>query len=117
MKKSFTDLIVWQKAVALSIKIYKITESFPKSEIYGLTNQIRRSSVSIPSNISEGALRNSNKEFVQFLSIALGSTAELKTQIIIAKGVGFLSEQDYKTIFEELEGISRMTLKLKSAIK
>lgn len=100
MTKGFSDLVVWKKAIDLSIQIYKITESFPKSEIYGLTNQIRRSSISIASNIAEGCARFSTKEFAHFLSITLGSVAELKTQLIIAKGIGFLDE---KTLIKSMD--------------
>lgn len=117
MKKSFKDLNVWKKSVDLCELIYKVTESFPKSELYGLTNQIRRSSVSIASNISEGAARKSNKEFIQFLSIALGSIAELKTQIIISKRIKFINDNDFEMIYTILEDISRMTLKLRKSLK
>ena len=82
--RNHKDLEVWKKSMDLVSNIYKITESFPNKEIYGLTNQIRRSAVSVPSNIAEGAARSSKKEFIQFLYIALGSLAELETQMIIA---------------------------------
>jgi len=78
------ELKIWQKAINLSIGVYEITSNFPKEEKYGLISQIRRSAVSIPSNIAEGAGRNSNKEFVHFLSIANGSAFELQTQLIIS---------------------------------
>ena len=81
---SHEDLIVWQKAIDFVTDIYSITDSFPKSEMYGLTNQIRRSVVSIPSNITEGSARRSLKEYNQFLYIALGSLSELETQLIIS---------------------------------
>jgi four helix bundle protein len=83
--KSFKELIVWQKAIELVKETYKITREFPKSEIYGLSLQIRRAAISIPSNIAEGQLRKNLKEYLQFLRIAYGSSAELETQIIIAK--------------------------------
>lgn len=83
--KSHKDLEVWKRSVELVKTIYEITKSFPKEELYGLTNQMRRSAISIPSNIAEGAARNHNKEFIQFLYITLGSIAELETQIIISK--------------------------------
>ncbi|MFA6494860.1 MAG: four helix bundle protein [Candidatus Paceibacterota bacterium] len=83
--KSFKDLLVWQKSIALSKEIYRITEHFPKSEIYGLSSQMRRASVSIPSNIAEGYKRKNTAEYLQFLSIANGSAAELETQITIAR--------------------------------
>lgn len=83
--KTYKDLIVWQKSIELVKEIYLLTEDFPKEEIYGLTSQIRRCAVSIPSNIAEGKMRTTNKEFSHFLSIAYGSGAELETQLILAK--------------------------------
>ena len=81
ISKGYRDLIAWQKGMELAEMVYKITNGFPKEEIYGLTSQMRRSAVSIPSNIAEGQLRTSQKEFAQFVSIALGSCAELSTQL------------------------------------
>jgi len=89
--KSFKDLIVWQEGHVLVIEIYKITKTFPKDELFGLTNQIRRASVSITSNISEGFNRNSQKEKLQFYFIALGSLAEVQNQVIVARDIGYLS--------------------------
>jgi len=86
------DLDVWKLGMDLVEKIYLITKDFPKEEMYGLTSQMRRSAVSIPSNIAEGAARKGNKEFLQFLYIALGSLSELETQILISKRLGYLSE-------------------------
>ena len=94
----YKDLDVWKKAIDFVVKIYGITETFPKTEIYGLTNQLRRAAVSVPSNIAEGAARSSDKEFIQFLYIALGSLSETETQIIIAKRL------DYTTKSEEILG-------------
>jgi len=85
--KNHKDLEVWKKSMDLVSNIYKITEPFPNKELYGLTNQIRRAAVSVPSNIAEGAARSSKKEFIQFLYIALGSLSELETQIIIANSL------------------------------
>jgi four helix bundle protein len=85
--RSYKDLEVWQLAVELVKDIYLVTGKFPASERFGLTQQIRKASVSIPSNIAEGQFRNSSKEFKQFLSVALGSAAELETQLIIAKKI------------------------------
>ena len=104
-------LDVWKKALEFVTKIYKITESFPDSEKFGLISQVRRSAVSIPSNISEGAARSSKKEFIQFLSIAQGSTSELETQLIISNNLGFLKREDV-FLFDELDEISRMIIGL-----
>jgi len=92
MAKAFRDLIVWQKGMELTTLIYLLTEAFPKHEIYGLTSQMRRAAVSIPSNIAEGSARGSKKDFCQFVRIALGSSYELQTQIQVARNLGFASE-------------------------
>jgi four helix bundle protein len=85
--ESFKNLIVWQKGIQLSLEIYRITILFPKDEMYGLMSQMRRAAIAIPSNIAEGKMRKTRKDFIQFLRIASGSAAELETQIIIAKSV------------------------------
>lgn len=87
MVKSYKDLVVWQKSIELVQEIYKITSKLPREEIYGLSSQMRRSSVSIPSNIAEGQQRYGTREFVQFLKISYGSGAELETQLIILKNL------------------------------
>ncbi len=109
-------LEVWKKAIEFVTRIYKVTESFPNSEKFGLISQIRRSAVSIPSNISEGAARNSKKEFVQFLSFAQGSTSELETQLIISDNLGFLRKEDH-SLLDELDEISRMIIGLIRTLK
>lgn len=104
--KNHKDLEVWKKSMDLVSNIYKITESFPNKELYGLTNQIRRAAVSIPSNIAEGAARNSKKEFIQFLYIALGSLSELETQIIIASRLEYLNNLDNS--LEDLKFVQKL---------
>src|SRR5690242_19387804 len=91
MKRKHHDLQVWQEGMALAKDIYAATASFPKEEIYGLTSQMRRAAVSLPSNIAEGAARGTKKEFLQFLIIARGSLMELETQILLSKELGFLN--------------------------
>jgi four helix bundle protein len=98
MIHTYKDLIVWQKAMNLVIAIYELTENFPKEETYGLTSQIRRSAVSIPSNIAEGRMRGSKKEYSQFLRIAYASGAELETQIEIAKRLKKMGGFDYQLV-------------------
>ncbi|HAH60379.1 MAG: four helix bundle protein [Lentimicrobiaceae bacterium] len=110
------DLDVWKNAIQFVTLIYKSTESFPKSEIYGITNQIRRSAVSIPSNIAEGAARTSTKEFSHFLSITLGSLAELETQLIISKNLDYLNEIHFEKLLTDLVIIRKMTVGLKKSI-
>ena len=92
--RSHQKLDVWQAAMSLVKQVYQVTASFPKAEIYGLISQMRRAAVSIPSNISEGAARLGDREFLKFLFIARGSLSELETQILIAKDLGFLSENN-----------------------
>ena len=93
-RNSCRDLIVWQKSMDLAKKVYQLTKTFPKDEIYGLTSQIRRCSVSIPSNIAEGRGRNSDKEFIRFLNISLGSLYELQTQLELALAFQYISNID-----------------------
>ncbi|MBN2721567.1 MAG: four helix bundle protein [Campylobacterales bacterium] len=88
---SYRDLLVWQKSMELTKQVYMITKDFPKDEIYGLTSQIRRCAVSIPSNIAEGRGRNSDKEFIRFLQISLGSLYELQTQLDLALSFNYIT--------------------------
>ena len=106
--KTHKDLDVWKKAIAYVASIYKTTSSFPKEELYGLTSQIRRSAVSIPSNIAEGAARNHDSEFRQFLYIALASASELETQMIISEMLGFVNNEKSQELIIELNTISKM---------
>jgi len=106
--KTHKDLEVWKNAIEFVTSIYRVTENFPKTEIYGLTSQLRRSAVSIPSNIAEGAARNHTKEFIQFLYIALASSTELETQLIISNNLKFLSDEESNKLLTELSHISKM---------
>lgn len=114
---SHKELKVWQKGIELVKMIYSATDSFPKTELFGLTSQIRRSAVSIPSNIAEGAGRNSEKELIHFLYITLGSASELETQIIIAKELSFLEKDKSNEIQERILEIIKMTSSLVKSIK
>lgn len=105
---NFRSLIVWKRSVELATEIYKMTTDFPNNELYGLTSQIRRSAVSISSNIAEGAGRRSKKEFANFLGISYGSACELETQLLIAKNLEYLKEDDFETLFKELNEIQKM---------
>jgi four helix bundle protein len=109
---SYKDLEVWKKSIQLCVDIYKITDNFPKNEIYGLTSQIRRCCVSIPSNIAEGQHRGHRGEFVQFLRIAYGSAAELETQLLIASKVSYIDNFSFDKINTDLNIIIRMLNKL-----
>ena len=112
MSRSYKDLIVWKKSMDLVMRIYDITDSFPKSELFGLTNQIRKSAISIPSNISEGKMRFSDQEFRRFLKIAYGSAAELETQLEIARRLGFGDIKEYLKVENLLTEILKMLNKL-----
>lgn len=107
MNRAHKKLEVWQESVALATFIYEITDTFPKSELYGLTSQMRRAAISVPSNIAEGAARFSSKEFCQFLNIAGGSLSEVDTQIEIASNLKYLSNEQRHGIEIRLESISK----------
>lgn len=111
--KTFRELIVWQKSMDFVTDAYNATSGFPDEEKFGLTNQLRRASVSIPSNIAEGFGRKSDGDFARFLSIALGSNYEVQTQLEIAKNVGFLSPDKLNKLIAQLEEIERMINGLK----
>jgi len=108
MVGGFEDLEVWKKAKDIAVKIYIQSKDFPKEDQYGITSQIRRSALSIASNIAEGCSRGSKKEFARFLLIAQGSCSELRTQLIVTKEIGIIEESDYKSFDEELKTIGRM---------
>ena len=107
--KNFKDLKIWQKGIELAKEIYQITQSFPSAEKYGIVSQMRRAVVSIPSNIAEGFMRRHNKEYKQFLYIALGSLAELETQIILSEQLRFLENGQSKNIQANIDELNRMT--------
>jgi four helix bundle protein len=113
--KAHHKLKVWQRGIDFVAEIYQLTEKFPRSEMHGLTSQMRRAAVSIPSNLAEGAGRESRKEFTRFLSISQGSVAELETQLIIANRLGFCSEID--DLFTELDELSKMIVGLRRSVK
>ncbi len=115
--KTYEELIVWQKAINLVSMIYNNTKDFPKEEIYGLTNQIRRASVSIPSNIAEGFSRNSKNDFKRFLKISIASLFEVQTQLEISKNLQFISEANYKIIFDATREIEAMLASLIRKLK
>jgi four helix bundle protein len=115
--KTHKDLDVWKESMNLAKEVYKLTESFPKEEIFGLTSQIRRAAVSIASNIAEGAARNSRKEFIQALHVSLGSLAELETQLLLAKEIGFLQKNpshltDHVSLITDLDASIVRTRKM-----
>ena len=115
--KHYKDLQIWQKGVDIADNIYSATENFPKSEMYGLSSQMRRAGISISSNIAEGFARNSKKEYKQYLSVALGSCAELETQLIIANRRNYIEKDKLEEIIENINHESRMIMSLINRIK
>ena len=103
--KTHKDLDAWKNAINLVLKIYRTTKKFPKQEMYGLTNQIRRAAVSIPSNIAEGAARKYNKEFIQFLYVSQGSLSELETQLILSEKLEFISSENFEDLDQDMKVI------------
>ncbi|MGA6985827.1 MAG: four helix bundle protein [Terriglobales bacterium] len=108
MSDSYRDLIAWQKAKRVALDVYRFTRRFPKDEVYGLSSQMRRAAVSVPSNIAEGKGRYSQKEFVQFLFHARGSLLELQTQISIARDLDYLDSIAFKNLESQTEELGRI---------
>ena len=106
--QSYKELIVWQKSIELVTSLYGITEKFPKTELFGLTSQMRRSAVSSSANIAEGYARKQRAEYVQFLRIAFGSGAELETHLVIAKNLNFVTDQNVAQVSGLLDEVMRM---------
>ena len=108
MVKNYRELVVWQKAMEQAVLVYQMVKKLPKEEVYALSDQMRRAAVSVPSNIAEGHSRNSLKEYVQFLSIAKGSNAELQTQCLLCETLGYVSEAELREVLSLSEEISKM---------
>ncbi|MFZ5644018.1 MAG: four helix bundle protein [Bacillota bacterium] len=115
--KNYKELEVWQKAINLVIELYKITESFPNEERYGLVSQIQRAGVSVPANIAEGWGRGSTKEYIQYLRISRGSLAELETHLIIAQKLNYISEENTYKFEKEIISIGKMLNNLMKSLK
>jgi len=114
---NFKELLVWQKSINFVTEIYELTNDFPKNEMYGLVSQIRRASISIPSNIAEGNSRRSVADYLQFLKIARGSCAEVETQLIIAQNLKFLNEEHYLKLNQDIIEISKLLNGLINSLK
>jgi four helix bundle protein len=110
--QDFRKLTVWQKSFDLGLEIYQLTKSFPKEELYGLTGQLRRASVSIPANIAEGCGRYTSIELVRYLDIAMGSLSEVDTYLEFAKRLGYLNESDCLAVQPRLTGVRQMLIAL-----
>lgn len=110
--KTYRDLNIWNVGIELVKDVYRLTEMFPKQEMYGIVSQMRRSAISVPSNVAEGFKRFHNKEYRQFLYVTLGSCAELETQLTIAKELGYIQEDKEAMLLEKLDHIGRMITSL-----
>ncbi|HLZ41682.1 MAG TPA: four helix bundle protein [Candidatus Sulfotelmatobacter sp.] len=108
MAGSYRDLVAWRKAMILVVQVYRATRTFPKDELYGLTSQLRRAAVSVPSNIAEGQARYSRREFHHFLSNARGSLAEVETQIMLAADLTYLPPKDAETLLLKSAELGRI---------
>ena len=114
---SYREQFIWKRGIQLAINCYRLTEQFPKAELYGMTSQIRRSSVSVPSNIAEGYGRQFKKEYIQFLHIALGSLRELDTQLIIAREVGLTESSKIEPVIKEVEEMQKIMVSTLNKLK
>jgi four helix bundle protein len=117
MGKSYRDLIAWQKAMRFVTDVYLVTRAFPRDELYGLTSQLRRAAVSVPSNIAEGQAHFSSKEFHHFLSHARGSLVEIETQLLIARNVNYLDAEQTRKLMESAAELGRVLNGLIASIK
>jgi four helix bundle protein len=115
--RDFRRLRVWQNAHELALKTYRLTQAFPKEEIYGLTSQMRRAAASIPANIAEGCGKTSSKEFARSLEIAAGSTSELDYYIILAKDLGYLKETDFESLSQQVSKLKQMLNSLSQKVR
>ncbi len=114
---SFKDLEVWKRSRILVKSVYQVTAKFPKEELFSLTSQMRRSVISIPSNIAEGHSRHSTRDYINFISIAIGSSNELETQVILSQDLGFIMEQDAVALLEKIDHLQKMLHKLRNSLK
>jgi four helix bundle protein len=117
MGESNKDLIAWRKAMDLVTEVYRVTRAFPRDELYGLTNQLRRAAVSVPSNIAEGQARFSQKEFHHFLSHARGSLVEIETQLMIAQNLEYIGTQDLASLLDKAAELGKILNGLIASIK
>jgi len=115
--KDFRQLKVWEKSHQLALAIYKETKNFPQEELYGLTSQIRRASMSIPTNIAEGCGSNTDKEFARFLQIAMGSASETEYQLILARDLEFIPKETHKKLHNDVEEVKRMLASLLKTLR
>lgn len=114
--RSYRDLAVWNRAMQLARAVYRATDAFPDNERFGLTNQMRRAAVSVPSNIAEGHARSTTADFLRFVSITLGSLAELETQVFLAIDLGYVEPRTAETLLDDADAVGRMLRKLQLSL-
>ncbi|MFN8253566.1 MAG: four helix bundle protein [Ferruginibacter sp.] len=115
--QNYKDLKVWEKAHLFAVKIYQLTEHFPKTETYGITNQLRRAAASIPSNIAEGCGKNTKPDFASFLNISLGSSNESEYFLLLAKDLNYLAVENYELLAKDINEIKAMLIGLISKVR
>jgi four helix bundle protein len=115
--RDFRNLEIWKKSVGFTILIYRLTDQFPDKEKFGLTSQLRRASVSMASNIAEGASRNSETDFARYLEISMGSAFEIETQLIVSQEIGYITSEEYNSALETLTVIQKQINQLISKIR
>ena len=115
--RDFHKLVIWEKSHQLTLDIYKLTQQFPKEELFGLTSQIRRAISSIPTNIAEGCGRATNKDFAHFLQISIGSACEIEYQLLLAHDLNYITDEDYNRLNDEIVSVRKMIHKYQSELK
>ena len=115
--RDFHKLVIWEKSHQLTLDIYKLTQQFPKEELFGLTSQIRRAISSIPTNIAEGCGRATNKDFAHFLQISIGSACEVEYQLLLAHDLNYITDEDYNRLNDEIVSVRKMIHKYQSGLK
>ena len=115
--RDFHNLVIWEKSHQLTLDIYKLTQQFPKEELFGLTSQIRRAISSVPTNIAEGCGRATNKDFAHFLQISIGSACEVEYQLLLAHDLNYITDEDYNRLNDEIVSVRKMIHKYQSGLK
>ena len=114
--RDFHNLLIWKRSHQLTLDIYKVSQSFPKEELFGLTSQIRRAVSSVPTNIAEGCGRNSNKDFAHFLQIAIGSASEVEYELLLAHDLQYINKDEYERLINEMVAIRKMIIKYRAEL-
>ena len=114
--RDFHNLLIWKRSHQLTLEVYKVSQSFPKEELFGLTSQIRRAVSSVPTNIAEGCGRNSNKDFAHFLQIAIGSASEVEYELLLAHDLQYINKDEYERLINETVAIRKMIIKYRAEL-